>query len=72
MNYAIILSGGVGTRLGLSLPKQYYEVNGKPIIRYVIDTISGCEIVDGFVIVAAEEWQPYLEEQVIGVAPLSA
>lgn len=64
MNYAIILSGGVGTRLGLSLPKQYYEVKGKPIIRYVIDTISGCEIVDGFVIVAAVEWQPYLAEQV--------
>ena len=64
MNYAIILSGGVGTRLGLSLPKQYYEVNGKPIIRYVMDTISGCELIDGFVIVAAEEWYPYLEKQV--------
>ena len=64
MNYAIILSGGVGTRLGLSLPKQYYEVNGKPIIRYVMDTISGSELIDGFVIVAAEEWYPYLEKQV--------
>lgn len=63
MNYAIILSGGVGTRLGLSLPKQYYEVNGKPIIRYVMDTVSGCELIDGFVIVAAEEWYPYLEKQ---------
>lgn len=67
MNYAIILSGGVGTRLGLSLPKQYYEVDGKPIIRYGIDTISNCEIIDGFVIVAAEEWQSYLAEQVIGM-----
>lgn len=64
MNYAIILSGGVGTRLGLSLPKQYYEVKGRPIIRYVIDTISSCEKVDGFVIVAAEEWYSYLEEQI--------
>lgn len=40
MNYAVILSGGVGTRLGLDIPKQYYEVNGKPIICYVIETLE--------------------------------
>ena len=41
MNYAIILSGGVGTRLGLDIPKQYFEVNQKPIIRYVIEAFDG-------------------------------
>lgn len=64
MNYAIILSGGIGTRLGLDMPKQYYEVNKKPIIRYVIETMEQCEVVDGFVIVAAEEWQEYVREQI--------
>ena len=63
MNYAIILSGGIGTRLGLDMPKQYYEVNKKPIIRYVIETMEQCEVVDGFVIVAAEEWQEYVQNQ---------
>lgn len=64
MNYAIILSGGIGSRLGLDMPKQYYEVNKKPIIRYVIETMEQCEAVDGFVIVAAEEWQEYVREQI--------
>ena len=64
MNYAIILSGGIGSRLGLDMPKQYYEVNKKPIIRYVIETMEQCEVVDGFVIVAAEEWQEYVREQI--------
>ena len=64
MNYAVILSGGVGTRLGLDIPKQYYEVNGKPIIRYVIETFEKSDIVDGMVIVAASEWQEYLFEQI--------
>lgn len=64
MNYAIILSGGIGTRLGLDMPKQYYEVNKKPIIRYVIETMEQCEVVDGFVIVAAEEWQEYMQNQI--------
>lgn len=64
MNYAIILSGGIGSRLGLDMPKQYYEVNKKPIIRYVIETMEQCQVVDGFVIVAAEEWQEYVREQI--------
>ena len=64
MNYAIILSGGIGSRLGLDMPKQYFEVNKKPIIRYVIETMEQCEVVDGFVIVAAEEWQEYVRAQI--------
>lgn len=62
MNYAIVLSGGTGTRLGLDIPKQYYEVNNKPIIGYVMDTLAACDKVDGIVIVAAREWQNYIQE----------
>lgn len=57
MNYAIILSGGVGTRLGLDIPKQYFKVNGKMILQYVIETIVKCDFIQGYVIVAAEEWR---------------
>lgn len=64
MNYAIILSGGIGTRLGLDMPKQYFEVNEKPIIRYVIKTMEQSNRIDGFVIVAVEEWQDYVKEQI--------
>ena len=28
MNIAIILSGGVGSRMGIDMPKQYVEVEG--------------------------------------------
>ena len=64
MNYAVILSGGVGSRLGLNIPKQYYEVNQKPIICYVIDTIQKCDFIDGYVIVAEFEWIAYIKEQI--------
>lgn len=37
MNYVIILAAGFGTRIkGLDIPKQYYEINGIPIIMYTI------------------------------------
>lgn len=64
MNYAIILSGGVGNRMGLDIPKQYYEVKNKPIIRFVIDTLERCGEITGFVIVADKEWREYILKHV--------
>lgn len=57
MNYAIILSGGVGTRLGLDIPKQYYKVNDKYILEYVLDVMEQCSLLEGYIIVAAPQWQ---------------
>lgn len=37
MNYVIILAAGFGTRIkNLEIPKQYYEINGIPIIMYTV------------------------------------
>jgi 2-C-methyl-D-erythritol 4-phosphate cytidylyltransferase len=37
MNYGVILAGGSGTRMkSIDVPKQYYEINGTPIIIYTI------------------------------------
>lgn len=57
MNYAIILSGGTGARLGRDIPKQYIEVGGKPILMYSVETMEKTQSVDGFCIVATAEWQ---------------
>lgn len=56
MNIALILAGGTGTRLGGELPKQYIEVEGKPIIAYCLETFAQHERIDGIQIVAVEEW----------------
>ena len=37
MNTAIILAGGVGSRVGADIPKQFIEILGKPIISYTIE-----------------------------------
>lgn len=62
MNYAVILSGGVGSRMGLDMPKQYYKVADKPVIGYVLDTIEKHNKIDGYIVVAAEAWQPFVVE----------
>lgn len=57
MNIALILSGGSGVRVGSSIPKQYIEVAGRPIITYCIKTLSAHDAVDVIWIVAEKEWQ---------------
>lgn len=57
MNVAIILAGGTGTRLGGDLPKQYIEVEGKPIIAYSLQVLENSEHIDEIRVVAEDKWQ---------------
>ena len=54
---ALILSGGSGVRLGADIPKQYIEVNDRPVISYCIERLSRHEAVSAIQIVASQEWQ---------------
>ena len=36
MNIAIIFAGGKGTRMGAEIPKQFLEINGKPILVHTL------------------------------------
>lgn len=62
MSIAIVLSGGTGNRLGTDIPKQYIEVNGKPIIAYCLETIEKCTMIDAIQIVAEESWRNVILE----------
>lgn len=60
MNIAVILAGGSGTRLGGDIPKQYIEVDGKPVIGYCLDTFFAHPSVDAVQIVADDAWREYI------------
>lgn len=53
-NIAVILAGGMGVRLGGSLPKQYIEVEGRPVISYCLAVFEKHQEVDDVWIVAEE------------------
>ena len=52
MNTALILSGGVGSRLGGDMPKQYIEVGGRILLSYCLERLSRHPLVDAVQIVA--------------------
>ena len=57
MTVALILSGGSGVRLGADIPKQYIEVNDRPVISYCVERLSRHREIHAIQIVAAQEWQ---------------
>lgn len=62
-NIAVVLSGGTGTRIGGNVPKQYLEVNGKAIIMYCVETLSRMPEIEEMVICMADEWKPFMQEE---------
>ena len=51
-NIAIILAGGVGSRLGLSTPKQFFKVAGKMVVEHTIDVFECNPHIDEIAIVS--------------------
>ena len=45
-NVAVILAGGIGTRVGMSIPKQLIKVAGKPIIEHTLATFQASPLID--------------------------
>jgi ribitol-5-phosphate 2-dehydrogenase (NADP+) / D-ribitol-5-phosphate cytidylyltransferase len=45
-NVAVVLAGGTGTRVGLSIPKQLIKVAGKPIIEHTIGLLQASPLID--------------------------
>ena len=55
MIFAAILAGGKGTRLGMGVPKQFYEINGKPLLAYCIDPFLEVDDLDMIIVSSPKE-----------------
>lgn len=67
MNVALILSGGIGTRLGADEPKQYIQVGDRPVFAYCLQQIMACESIHAVQIVADSQWQDLIRKWVQNV-----
>ena len=65
MNIGVIFAGGCGTRMNTkSKPKQFLDLNGKPIIIYTVELFDNHPQIDGIVVVCIESWIPYLKKMI--------
>lgn len=63
MNISVIFAGGVGSRMNTkSRPKQFLDLNGKPVIIYTLELFDNHPEIDAIVVVCIEAWIPFLEK----------
>lgn len=65
-NIALVFAGGHGTRsMSYSkIPKQFLELNGKPIIIYTLEHFERHNEIDGIIVVCLESWIPAMTQMV--------
>ena len=64
MNIAMILAGGTGSRFGASIPKQFLDVQGKPMLAYTIAIYERHPEIDAIEVACHADWIDYLKEMV--------
>ena len=62
MNIAIVLAGGTGTRVGANIPKQFIEIQGKPILAYTLDNFQTDPEIDAIEVVCHRDWIDHVQE----------
>ena len=62
-NLAIIKIAGKGTRIHSDVPKQFVEVNGKPVFIYTLEAFEQAELVDAISVVTSKDWLNFVIEK---------
>lgn len=72
MNIAIIVAGGVGTRTGQRVPKQFINVYDKPVIIYTLEKFQVHKAIDAIEVVCLKGWEEVLRTYALqyGIAKL--
>lgn len=61
MNIALIIAGGKGQRMQQEIPKQFLNVNDKPVIIYTLETFESHPDIDAIGVVCVDGWHDILK-----------
>ncbi len=62
---AVVVAAGKGQRYGSDIPKQFLELNGKPVLYYSLKALSESDKIDEIIIVTSEEWIEYCADEIV-------
>ena len=60
MNIALLIAGGNGVRMNQDIPKQFLNINDKPVIIYTLEAFQKHPEIDEIAVVCLEGWQEIL------------
>lgn len=61
MNYALIIAGGSGNRMGQDIPKQFMHVEGCPIVIHTLKAFQQHPDIHGIAVVCLAGWETVLQ-----------
>ncbi|MBR3262222.1 MAG: 2-C-methyl-D-erythritol 4-phosphate cytidylyltransferase [Lachnospiraceae bacterium] len=62
--YAIVAAGGSGSRMGSNIPKQYLNVNDKPLLYYTLEAFE-TSCVNGVSVAVSKDWMQYVVSDIV-------
>lgn len=75
MNTAIIVASGMGTRMNADIPKQFLELNNKPILVRTLNIFFNHKAVDKIILVISKDMQENYNQKIApflkSIKPLS-
>ena len=60
MNFALIIAGGSGNRMGQDIPKQFMHVDNCPVIIHTLRCFQEHPDIDGISVVCLKGWETVL------------
>lgn len=60
MNIALIIAGGVGSRMHQDIPKQFLNVYDKPVLIYTLEAFQKHPSIDAIEVVCLDGWEKIL------------
>lgn len=57
MNIVIIIAGGIGSRMGRDIPKQFIEINSKHVLAYTCESFQNHPLIDAIEVVCLKGWE---------------
>lgn len=61
MNIALIIAGGKGQRMQQEIPKQFLNVNDKPVLVYTLEAFQSHPDIDAIGVVCVDGWHDILK-----------
>ncbi len=62
---AVVVAAGKGQRYGSDIPKQFLELNDKPLLYYSLKALSESDKIDEIIVVTSEEWIEYCADEIV-------
>lgn len=62
---AVVLAAGSGSRMGSSVPKQFLELGGRPLICHALEAVQRSAILDDCILVTGAADIPYMRREIV-------